>query len=140
MLLEQARSGEIESGVPLAVPSHLGVDLNASQVERLSKAADRAEVQGAGKALVLMDGKGFVIDVVSRTVTGMIDPASAGVVDGIDAVVLAGADGEGAPGTTGANRASGSVLTLPRSSLAMQPNIAKLLEQGFGRDEGASAA
>jgi hypothetical protein len=96
-LLEQARSGNVESGVPIRVPKHLGLQLDQSQNDRLMKAMDQADMQGAGRALVLMDGMALTMDVGTRTVTGVVDAKSPGVLDGIDTVVVASQDPNAKP-------------------------------------------
>ena len=136
-LLEQARSGKIESGVPIRVPKHLGMELNESQAERLMKAADQAEMQGAGRALVLMDGMGITIDVGTRTVTGVVDPGSPGVLNGIDAVVVASADPKGAGKKGDAKGEAKGLLAMPLVSPAMRSHLARALER---EDVDASAA
>ncbi len=127
-LLEQAQGGQIGSGVPLRVPSQLGLNFNPSQVERLMKAADQAETQGAGRALVLMDGQAITIDVATRTVTGTVDPSNPGVLQGIDAVVVAPGDSKNAA-ATGSTQPSGSgVLGMPKGVPAFLPQVAKVLQ------------
>jgi hypothetical protein len=136
-LLEQARSGKIESGVPIRVPKHLGIELSESQAERLMKAADQAETQGAGRALVMMDGMGITIDVGTRTVTGVIDPSSPGVLEGIDAVVVASADPKAVQAKGDARSENKGVLAMPGVSPSLRPELMKAL----GRDGlDASAA
>jgi hypothetical protein len=125
-LLEQARAGNVESGVPLRVPSQLGLNLNQSQVERLMKAADQAEAQGAARALVMMDGMGITLDVGTRTVTGTVDASKPGVLEGIDAVVVAGVD----PNSPEGKAHAGGVLAMPSNSQAFQPQLTKLFERG----------
>lgn len=126
-LLEQARTGQIGSGVPLRVPSHLGLNLNPSQVERLMKAADQAESQGAGRALVLMDGQAITIDVATRTVTGTVDASNPGVLQGIDAVIVAESDAKDPVGVPPAKGAG--VLGTPKGAPAFMPQVAKVLER-----------
>lgn len=139
-LLEQARSGEIESGVPLRVPSHLGVELDGSQMKRMMKALDQAEAQGAGRAVVMMDGKGYTVDVGTRTLTGVIDmndPSTTGVLDGVDAVVIAAADAsKGNTGAAGAASAQG-VLGMPKASPALTPQISKIFEDRGSENSAA---
>lgn len=132
-LLEQARSGKVDSGVPLRIPSQLGLNLNASQVERLMKAADQAEAQGAGRALVMMDGMGITLDVATRTVTGTVDASHPGVLEGIDAVVVAAAD----PASKEGQAQAALTLGMPKSSPAFQPQLTKLLDSGSAESTAA---
>ena len=76
------------------------VDLNAGQLERLSIAGDQAEAQGAGRAVVLIDGLVLSMDVATRTITGQIDLDQGGTLTGVDAVVVAPGAGQ-APGRVG---------------------------------------
>lgn len=134
-LLEQAQTGRIGSGVPLRVPSQLGLNLNPSQVERLMKAADQAEAQGAGRALVLMDGQAITIDVGTRTVTGTVDASSPGVLQGIDAVIVAAKDPKDASASGSPQSSGPGVLGMPKGVPAFLPQVAKVLQ---GADTAAA--
>lgn len=92
-LLDQARAGKIASNVPVRLGDGVRVDLNAEQLQRLSVAGDQAEAQGAGRAVVLIDGMALSMDVATRTITGQIDMARGGTLTGVDAVVVASASG-----------------------------------------------
>jgi hypothetical protein len=85
-LLQRAATGEATSGRPVSIAKGAGVDLTEDQLSRLAAAADKAEAQGATRALVLIDGKALTIDIAVRQVTGAAD-LGAGVLTGIDAVV-----------------------------------------------------
>lgn len=86
-LLSKARAGEVATGAPITVSRGAGVNLTDDQLARLSLAADRAEAQGATKALVLIDGMALSLDVGVRTITGAVDLASSAVHQGFDGVV-----------------------------------------------------
>jgi hypothetical protein len=86
-LLERARSEE-PSGKPVRVMAESGVRLSDEQMQRLSQAADRAEREGATRAVVLIDGAALMLDVGVRTITGVVDQ-SKGAITGIDAVIRA---------------------------------------------------
>jgi len=134
VLLEQARNGQVESGAPVRVPQHLGLQLDQSQNERLMKAMDQADVQGAGRALVLMDGMALTMDVGTRTVTGVVDAKSPGVLDGIDTVVVASMDPnartEGAKPDAAKDVALvAGTIGMPKSSPSLQPNLLKALNR-----------
>lgn len=134
-LLEQARSGNVESGVPIRVPKHLGLQLDQSQNDRLAKAMDQADMQGAGRALVLMDGMALTMDVGTRTVTGVVDAKSPGVLDGIDTVVVASQDPNAKTNDAkGADLFAGTV-GMPKASPSLQPNLLKALN----RDDDSQA-
>lgn len=105
-LLSRARGGEIESGAPIRVESSSGLKFTPEQSVRLARAADHAEAQGAGRAVVLMDGMALTMDVATRTVTGRVDLTKDGALMGIDAVINVPA-----PDTSGENSsASASAL------------------------------
>ncbi len=88
-LLSKAQRGEITSGAPVKIAKGLQLKLSDEQVGRLSVAADKAEAQGANRALVVMDGQTLQMDVASRTITGAVDTSAPGVIAGVDAIVVA---------------------------------------------------
>jgi hypothetical protein len=108
-LLEQARAGEIASGLPVRVAPGAGVELNSEQLGRLSAAADMAEAHGAARAAFMIDGQVVAMDVATRTVTGTITANETSVVQGIDAIVtVAAKDAKGAAGVIEPPSAFGS--------------------------------
>jgi hypothetical protein len=127
-LLEQARAGEIASGVAVRVAQGANVELSSEQLSRLGAAADLAEAHGAARAAFVIDGKLIAMDVPTRTVTGTIDATATGVVNGIDALVtVAAKDAKGAAG-----------LVQPPSALgAQQPMNASLLDALARRSDAA---
>src|SRR5436853_1681759 len=68
-LLSLASKGAIRSGRQIDVQCEVVPPLAASQLERLAAAADQAQASGAKHALMLIDGRGFVLDVHNRTLT-----------------------------------------------------------------------
>lgn len=84
-LLEQAREGRLESGRPVQASD--GVALDEAQRARMSAAIDRAESAGAARAVVLMDGRAFEVDVTTRRVLTEVDAKSAQLIQHVDAVV-----------------------------------------------------
>lgn len=86
-LLEQVRAGEVRTGAPVRVLESAGVTLSAEQLDRLSLAADRAEAEGATRALVVIDGMMLAMDVGVRTITGQVRADAQAVHAGFDAVV-----------------------------------------------------
>ena len=95
-LLSKARAGAIESGLKVSVASGSGVTLSDDQLERLGKAADLAESQGATQAVVFIDGKTLRLDVTSRTVLGELDFSAGGVITELDAVISVPSDSKAA--------------------------------------------
>lgn len=85
-MLEQARAGALESGLPVRIASGVGAELNEEQLRRMGPVLDRLHASGASHALVSIDGKFFKVDVLTREVRSEFDPASGDVLDGIDAV------------------------------------------------------
>ncbi len=78
-LLSQARAGALTSGRSLAVGFRPAEALTGSQLDRLAAAADMAEASGAKRALLLLDGKGLLLDVPARTLTGQLVEGAANV-------------------------------------------------------------
>jgi hypothetical protein len=87
-LLSQAQNLSLSSASPVTVDARSKIELSADQLERLSVAADRAEALGMDTALVLIDGKGVVLDVGARRVTSQIDQNAVALSD-VDGVIAA---------------------------------------------------
>lgn len=98
-LLDRAKAGEVASGLPVLVDSSLDLDLNDQQLAQLAEGADRATAAGADRALLTLDGRGYVLDVGSRTITATFDPGGRSTLVGIDAVI--GVDAEEDTDATG---------------------------------------
>ncbi len=86
-LMAQAARGEMESGRTTRLAFEPGEELDEQQIQRLSAAADRAEAAGARRALMMMDGRGFIMDVDQRTLTAELSFDSA-INVGVDAAVF----------------------------------------------------
>lgn len=93
-LLEQARAGEAGPGAPVRVAKGLDLKLTPDQLQRAAAAADVAEANGASRAMVLLDGVAYRLDVATRTIIGEVrGQAHAGMAD-VDAVVAAPASAD----------------------------------------------
>jgi hypothetical protein len=124
-LLQKAREGGLASGREVTLARGCGVSLSDEQLKSLSIAADRAEAQGATRALVMMDGKALTLDVAMREVTGTAD-LSGGVLTGIDSVIAM-------PPTAGTARPGQrppATLPLPGRTQAQNPSLLNLLSRG----------
>jgi hypothetical protein len=88
-LLEKARAGEVSSGREVSIATSANLKLTPDQLQRLAVAADRAEAQGATRAVVLIDGQALRLDVTMREITGSVDLAVPGVFTNIDAFITA---------------------------------------------------
>lgn len=86
-LLDAARAGEVSSGLPVSVDPSLDLTLSDDDLQRLAEGADRATAAGAERALLTMDGRGYVLDVGSRTITASHDLNGRTTLAGIDTVV-----------------------------------------------------
>jgi hypothetical protein len=94
-LLEQAFSGQIHSGQPVQCACELESPLTAAQLQRLADAADRAEASGAQRALMMLDGRGFVLDVAARNIVAEMRPEDPRTVLHVDtAMVVPATDGQ----------------------------------------------
>ncbi len=103
-LLALAQQGSVRSG--RAVHWGGGADpaspIDEQQLTRLSAAADVAEAAGARRALMLIDGRGVVLDVANRTLVAELaddDAARAVKVDAAVNVPDPDHDSEGPPAT-----------------------------------------
>jgi hypothetical protein len=91
-LLTLATEGAVRSGRDVSVEAPDAPEMDPAQMDRLSLAADRAEAAGARRALVLMDGAAYLLDVAGRVVTENLAAAPSSSVTAIDhAVVVPGA-------------------------------------------------
>ncbi|MBK7405773.1 MAG: hypothetical protein IPJ41_14425 [Phycisphaerales bacterium] len=115
-LLDQARAGQLETGLPVSIADGAGVSLTGEQLGRLAGAVDRAHAEGATRIVVLMDGLSLDVDVLGRSVLGTADLPDGKVLTGIDGVMRLGDAGTPTP----------SVLPLP--SGLPQASVLKLLE------------
>lgn len=97
-MLERASAGAFDSGLPVSVVSGASVQLNESQLARLGQVIDRLHASGASHALVEIDGRFLVVDVLTRQVRSEFQPGAGQSVDGIDAVASAPPAPEGALG------------------------------------------
>lgn len=114
-LLARARSGSLETGLPVSVASGAGVELDGAQLARLGRVVDRAHAEGASRVVVMMDGMALDVDVLSRRVLGRADLEGGKVLTGIDGLVNLGeGEGEAAPvlALPGARPVDASVLKL----------------------------
>lgn len=87
-LLSMAARGTVHSGRQVELGLEPTPPLSASQLERLASAADQAEAAGAKHALMLIDGRGFVLDVANRKLTAELSNASGAAVQGVDAALF----------------------------------------------------
>jgi hypothetical protein len=91
-LLAKASKGLIASGRPVSARFAAGEPFTGQQLARLSAAADLAEAAGAARALLLMDGRGLVLDVPTRTLAAELSADAASRVTGLDAAVFVAGD------------------------------------------------
>jgi hypothetical protein len=93
-MLDQARSGGVSSGISVKVAKGLDIKLNADQLARAAAAADVAEANGASRAMVILDGRAYRMDVGTRTIIGEASGTEAAAMADVDAVVTAPASRE----------------------------------------------
>jgi len=93
-LLAQASKGAMSSGRQVETGFDVEPPLDGAQLERIASAADQAEAAGARKALVLIDGRAFALDVQSRTLTMELSARSDVRVLQLDTAIAAPADAE----------------------------------------------
>jgi len=94
-LLAMARKGAIHSGRQIELSSDLARPLDSSQLERMAEAADQAQSAGMARALMVIDGRAFVLDVKNRALLAEVSTEQAGLVQNIDgAVFVSGNAGE----------------------------------------------
>lgn len=120
-LLHGAAAGQVRSGRPVQVSESVHPSLDAAQLERLGAAADRAEASGARRALMMIDGRGLVMDIATRSVSSEMKPGDVGGVLQVDAAMVVGGE-EHAPTSKGSPFAGLNALTRARISGASESN------------------
>ena len=91
-LLHGATAGQMRSGRPVQVAEGVHPSLDATQLDRLGAAADRAEASGARRALMMLDGRGLVLDVAARCVESELKPGDVDGVLRVDAAMVVPGD------------------------------------------------
>jgi hypothetical protein len=87
-LLAGAFAGRVRSDRPVQVAAEVQPPLDAAQLERLAMAADRAEAAGARRALMLLDGRGVIMDVATRSVVAEMKPGDVGDMLRVEAAMV----------------------------------------------------
>lgn len=95
-----ARTLAHESMIPVRIAPGVDVTLSEDQLARLAPEADKAEANGAGRALVLLDGKVYKFDVATRTITGMVGEGAGSVEAGYDVVISVPSKADAAAATS----------------------------------------
>jgi hypothetical protein len=116
-LLQLARQGQVTSDRPVSIANGANVKLSPDQMQRLAVAADRAESQGATRALVMIDGMAVKLDVSMRQVTGLADLSKPGVMTGIDCLVT----------TASPDPNAAAAVPLPRAPGLASPSLLRAL-------------
>ncbi len=129
-LLTLAAKGSLSSGRQVQSGFDPARELSPSELARLSKAADLAEASGARRALLLMEGRGLVLDVASRLLTAELSDDPSAPIANVDAAIYV-PDPENADGD--------EALKPPGSGL-VHPAVAKHLDAARGRPGGPAPA
>jgi hypothetical protein len=126
-LLVKASQGLIASGRSVTAGDAVASPLTDDELTHLAAAADQAEASGAQRALLVMDGRGLVLDVAARTLTAEVSAGTATPVTGIDtAVFVAGTASESAP------------LLLPPPAGVAPPAVGRQLDAASQRPSTAA--
>jgi hypothetical protein len=74
-LLAMVSRGAVSSGRSIDVrdDANLREPLDRDALDRLAAAADKAEAAGAQRAVMLIDGRGLVMDIAGRAITNELD-------------------------------------------------------------------
>lgn len=107
-LLDRVSRGELRDREPVRVEAGAGVELSAEQLARVSEAGARLEASGVSRGLILIDDMALEYDVLTRTVTGVVELGEEGAIVNIDGVARASAveeqaDPVGLPGSAPVN-------------------------------------
>ena len=93
-LLTLVASGDVRSDRPIELAFSPGDELSEEQMNRLAAAEDLAQTRGARRALMLIDGRGLVMDVAGRKLEAELASAEGGMIQGIDTAVYVAGDEE----------------------------------------------
>jgi hypothetical protein len=118
-LLGQVVRGEIRSDRPVQCSCELQPPLTSGQMQRLADAGDRAEASGARSALMMIDGRGLVVDVAERVVRAEVLPDDARGVWRVDAALVVPAD----------NAETTQATVAPDGLFWRNPSVARLLQE-----------
>lgn len=91
-------SGDVRSDRPVELGFSPGDELSEEQMERLAAATDLAQRRGARRAVMLIDGRGLVMDVAGRRIETELDSGAGMIIEGIDAAVYVAGDEEALDG------------------------------------------
>jgi hypothetical protein len=116
-LLAQASKGKMASGRDVDVSFDAQPPLDSTQLKRLQKAADQAEAAGAKQALMMIDGRNFVLDVENRTLTAELSPRSPMQMVNIDTAIF----------VTDDDQTHGGVAIAPPSPGVLPPALSRQL-------------
>jgi hypothetical protein len=86
-LLRLVCRGELRSDRPVVVTFQASPPVSAEQHDRLAAATDLAQGHGAAAALLLIDGRGLLLDVDRRALTAELAGGSSPRIVDVDAVV-----------------------------------------------------
>ncbi|MDY7109257.1 MAG: hypothetical protein SYC29_11540 [Planctomycetota bacterium] len=92
-LLSLVSRGSVHSGRPITVAgaASLKEELDDDQKGRLASAADTAQAAGAKRAVMLIDGRGLVLDVAGRVIETELGPGGKEALTNLDAAVYVAA-------------------------------------------------
>lgn len=94
-LMTLVARGDVRSDRAVRVDFATDDELTPEQLDRLAGAADQAQAHGARRAVMLIDGRGLVMDVAERALTAELSAADSGAVMDIDAAVYVPGEEEG---------------------------------------------
>jgi len=115
-MLQLVSRGGVSSGRAVTVGPEVAKakELDEDQLARLAAAADLAEASGVRRAVMLMDGRGLIMDVAAREVTAELSAGEGSRIVDIEAAVYVA--GEDEPTTASVLPYPGTGL-IPRGAL-----------------------
>jgi len=129
-LLNRARKGGVSSGREVSLANSLrdnpNVKLSAEDIGKLSAAADILEAAGSIRAMVVLNGTPYELDVGGRTITSILDTNNSQIISGIDAFIDLDNAGFGASSNTASitstpNGAAAPPSTYLKATATTQP-------------------
>jgi hypothetical protein len=135
-LLALVSTGSVNSGRAVQVKCAIDKPLDEQQMSRLAAAADLAEASGANRAVLLIDGRGLILDVPARALTQELTAASDALVVPLDAAVYVATGNEAGGGAAPSGPPLNTALIPP--AIARQIEAARLAAGADSRSSDPS--
>jgi len=118
-LLESARKGDVQTGLPVEIVNGADVTLSQETLDKIAAIVDRAHAAGATRIVVLDGEQALDVDVLSRRVLGKVNLHDGHIMTEIDGVARLSGD----------NADSMQILPLPGERSVSSASLLRELEK-----------